>query len=255
MQYEVKQRTFTETVRESFRIYADNFKPLFLISLINSIPAALVPPMDTVGASPEEQGLYLAKIVPWLIVFMFINTISSAIMTEYISKRYVNREQHPMSYIQDIQSLLIPIMGLALVQTVMVTIVIIPMFFPILFILFIPMIYLMLAFSLAVPAVIVERRGLLDAMKRSLFLTHRKKLEIFLYLTVYFLILLSVSMAGKIINAILEVIGVGRGVLRLIDHLVQVFAFPVNACLFLLIYFNIRIQKERIDTAENHPLS
>ncbi len=245
MQYEIKNRSFGETIQEAFKIYKDNFSPLFLIALIGSIPNVLMPPIDSgdLSQATNPQAI-LVKIVPLFIIFIFLNIFTTALMIEFISKRYMKQNQSPIYYLQNVLQIIFPILGLSILQILIVIVGFIPIIYPVFYLLFFPVVYFILALSIAPQALIIERKGVIDSIRRSIFLTNGNKLKIFGYMLVYTLFLFAAVVIGRQITLVLERAGATVGIQRLIEHLIQVSMFPVNACLFILVYYNLRIGKE-----------
>ncbi len=238
MKYEIRRLSFAETFRETFNLYFDNFKPLFLIALISSIPVILVSRdfnADTTLSEAEQQVMMLRAML-WFLVFLAVNTISTALMIEFISKKYLEQQQTIDRYIKNVLPFILPIMGLSIVGAIMVGIG--------LFLFVIPGIYFALALSVSSQVLILERKKVFQSIQRSFDLTRGYKLEIFGYFLVLFLISLGIGLlTGQLLN-LLENMEVNTQLQLLIEHLVQVLIAPIGACLFILVYFNLRIDKE-----------
>jgi hypothetical protein len=139
-------------------------------------------------------------------------------------------------YINSIIPLLLPILGVAIVIAVIISIGFMA--------LVIPGIYFTLGLSLAVVAMIVERLTIPEAIARSFWLTRGRKGEIFFYTLVFTLM----SFAIERVLSFLVVAAASSQELfnpqQVILLLTQVLLTPLGACLFILIYFNIRVEKE-----------
>ena len=86
MKYEIRRLSFIENFREAFKLYFDNFGPLFLISLICSIPAVLIPGKIDSNASltQTEQAALMVDAFLWIIIMMAVHTLSTALMIQLI---------------------------------------------------------------------------------------------------------------------------------------------------------------------------
>jgi hypothetical protein len=236
MEYEIKRLSFVQTIIESFKLYFDNLAPLFLISLVSSIPYVLMPAYMRTGNLEEGQAATAVGVFAWVIIFLAVNTLSTALMVEYISKRYQERFPSLEQYLRGVLPFVFPIIGLSIIQALLIGLGFIAFV--------IPGIYFAMALSVACQVLIVERKGVLESLRRSFFLTHGYKLEILGYTIVLFLFNFVVGLiAGRILD-MLQSMQITVGVIKLLELLVGVLVGPIGACLFMLIYFNLRIAKE-----------
>lgn len=239
MKYEIRKLSFVETWTEAINLYLDNFVPLFLIALISALPVIMVsPPSQAQGAEIPMETAVLDLFI-WFIVLIGLSTLSAALLIEFISKKYLDRQQTPAQYIQNVLLYIFPIMGLAIIQAVVVTLGFMAMV--------IPGVYLALALGLAVETLIIERKGVIESMKRSFFLTRGKKLEIFFFTLVLTLVSFVVE---KILDFIFSAVGQSQmavDIETIIILFTQALVAPLGACVFILIYFNYRIEKEGFD--------
>jgi hypothetical protein len=238
MKYEIRKLSFGETFGETFNLYFDNFGPLFLISLISSIPTILMSRDFNANApyTEAEQQVMMLRGLFWLLIFIAVNTLSTALMIEFISKKYLKQHQTIGRYIKNVLPFIFPIMGLSIVEAIIVGLGFLAFV--------IPGIYFALALSVSSQVLIVERKGVFQSIRRSFNLTRGYKLEIFGYYLVLFLISLGIGLLSGQLLKLLENMQVSRQLQILIEHLVQVLLAPIGACLFILIYFNLRIDKE-----------
>jgi hypothetical protein len=115
----------------------------------------------------------------------------------------------------------------------------------------IPGIYLALALSVAVQVLIVEHQGVTASMKRSFFLTRGNKLEIFGYWLIIILIGFVANelreMTAGLIVQLDATIQTKIVLFYIIYYLVNILITPIGSCIFILIYFNLKIEKEGFD--------
>jgi hypothetical protein len=239
VKYEIRKLSFIETWTEAINLYLDNFVPLFMIALISAFPIIMVSqPSQTQGAEIPMDTAVLDFFI-WFIVLIGLSTLSAALLIEFISKKYLKRRQTPAQYIQNVLLYIFPIMGLAIIQAVVIVLGFMAMV--------IPGVYLALALGLAVETLIIERKGIIESMKRSFFLTRGKKMEIFFFT----LLLTLVSFVlEKVVDFIFSVVDQSQMAVNIetINLLfTQALLTPLGACVFILIYFNSRIEKERFD--------
>ena len=236
MKYEIRKLSFIETWTEAINLYVDNFVPLFLIALISALPVIMVPPPSQAQGADIPMETAALDLFIWFTVLIGLSTLSAALLMEFISKKYLDRHQTPGQYIQNVLLYIFPIMGLAILQAVVVVLGFMAMV--------IPGVYLALALGLAVETLIIERRGVIESMKRSFFLTRGKKLEIFFFTLVLTLVSFAVE---KVLDFIFSVVdqsqmAVDMGTIKIL--FTQALLAPLGACVFILIYFNSRIDKE-----------
>ena len=239
MKYEIRKLSFIETWAEAINLYLDNFVPLFMIALISAFPVIMVSQPSQAQGTEIPLDTAVLDFFIWFIVLIGLSTLSAALLIEFISKKYLKQQQTPAQYIQNVLFYIFPIMGLAIIQAVVVTLGFMAMV--------IPGVYLALALSLAVETLIIERKGVIESMKRSFFLTRGKKLEIFFFTLVLTLVSIVVE---KVLDFIFSVVDQSQMAVNveIVNILfTQALLAPLAACVFILIYFNSRIEKERFD--------
>jgi len=239
MKYEIRKLSFIETCTEAINLYLDNFVPLFLIAFISALPLIMISqPSQEQGAEMPMETAALSLFV-WLIVLVGFSTLSAALMIEFISKKYLKQQQTPAQYIQNVLLYIFPIIGLAIIHAVVVTLGFMAMV--------IPGVYLALALGLAVETLIIERKGVIESMKRSFFLTRGKKMEIFFFTLLITLVSLVLEKVLDLIFSVVDQSQMAVNIETINVLITQGLLAPLAACIFILIYFNCRIEKEGFD--------
>jgi len=243
MKYELRRLSFGETLGQAFNLYFDNFIPLFMISLVCGLPTILFMYGTGIGTGNYSMiNQYLGTLI-LSVLSLCMTTICTALTIELISKRYLKQHHGIGQYIENVLPFILPIIGLSILEGIIVGLGILAFL--------IPGIYLAMALSVAVQVLIVERQGVTESMKRSFFLTRGKKLEIFGYWLIILLI-------GLIANELREMTA---GMIFQLDatiqtkiilsygiyYLVNILITPIGSCIFILIYFNLKIEKEGFD--------
>jgi len=257
MKYEIKNRSFSETLTDTFLLYKDNFRTLFFIALVNSIPGVFMPDPgqgDPAKMTPIQVLNEMKPFITWYFAFGFVSTIAIALMTQYIARRFQDREANILPALKRIPFFIIPVTGAYIMEALLVGLMFFPIFIPYivpaLFPASLPIllgaIYLLIAFSLITQVIIVERAGFISACKRSMFLTKGFKGLILGYGIVFFLIIIFGASIGQSIGELLLKSGANAAFALLVQHLIQVLFYPVSSCFFLLIYFSMRIRKGEI---------
>jgi hypothetical protein len=239
LKYEIKQLNVLEIWSEAFNLYIDNFKPLILISIIANLPLLLLrhfQPTISVAETDGAAQVEPLQVLIWLMTLLVINSLTSALLIQFLSKRYLNAKHSVEQYINSIIPILLPIIGISVAVAVIVSIGFMA--------LVIPGIYFTLGLSLAVEVMIIERLSIPESLTRSFLLTKGKKGEIFFYTLIFTILSL---MAEKFLSFMIMAAASSQEVFnpqQVVLMLTQVLLTPLGACLFILIYFNIRVEKE-----------
>lgn len=250
MKYELKKLSFGELLGEAFNLYFDNFIAFFVISFLSFVPTILF----AVLSGTESKNRVLAALI-FLVFLIIANTFSTALIIEIVSKKYLKKHEGIKQYIRNVIPFIFPIIGLSILQILVIggPGAVIMLIHPALLILYIfPAFYFFLGFILSAQALIVEREGVIAAMKRSLFLTKGKKLEIFGYMILagIFNFVIQKGMEhviAPIIIRMIDPVSVRLFIYLGIYYLSQAFITGITSCIYILIYFNQRIVKEGFD--------
>jgi hypothetical protein len=236
MDYRVRKLSFGQTWVEAFNLYMDNFLPLLLISFVANLPFLALKYPRSVPESEVLQAANLFTVVLWTMITMTIYSVASAFILIFIYKKYLNQPQSANQYIESVVSLIIPIVGLSVATAVIVGIGFLAMF--------IPGLYFALGLSLAGGILIIEGKNVSECIARSFWLTRGRKGEIFFYSILFGILSFVVQWVfGQLFAS------VDFGILALPAEQVtafftQVLLAPLSTAIFVLIYFNIRIDKE-----------
>jgi hypothetical protein len=243
MKYELRKLSFGETLGQAFNLYVDNFVALFVISLVSSIPMIILTHKVILNNGDTDELNRALSSLLLIVIYLVVNTLCTVLTIELISKKYLKRQEGIGQYIANVMPYVFPIIGLAILQVLIIGLGFLAFF--------IPGIYLALALSMAGQVLIVERKPVIESMRRSFFLTKGKKLEII----AFWLILVLVNFAArKVMEVVYTIIARLDAVIQTklilaytLAHLVDILITPIGACIFILIYFNLRIEKEGFD--------
>jgi hypothetical protein len=115
--------------------------------------------------------------------------------------------------------------------------------------LIVPGVYLACALAVAIPAVVVERPGMIGAMKRSLALTKGKRFSVFVVFVVVFLVAMGVAMFASFALPMLT-----ASFAPMLGTIVGAIVNLVFGTLFWVapgvVYHDLRVAKEGIATAQ-----
>ncbi|MCP5052688.1 MAG: hypothetical protein GY940_36310 [bacterium] len=236
MKYEIKKLSFGDTWSEAIKVYRDNFFPLVIISFFGNLPYFfLTMPQPPLEGEPAQAVDFMVMMV-WLVFMFAISVLSTALILEFVSKRFLGKKQTANEYLGSIGVIFPRIIGLAVVSAVMLGVG---------FVMFIiPGIFLGLALSVAVPVLMIERREVLAVVSRSLWLTIGKKGEIFGYSVIVAMISFVIDGLLSNILSAMDASQIAAVFRQAVMVLTQVLLAPLSACLFLQVYFNIRVEKE-----------
>ncbi len=243
MKYELRRLSFGETLGQAFNLYFDNFVPLFMISLVCSLPIILFIHTTGIGPTGDMARITALNLLILVLLYLSMTTFCTALIIELISKKYLKQHHGIGQYIQNVLPFIFPIIGLTLLEGLIIGLGFLAFV--------IPGIYLALALSMAGQALIVERKRVGESISRSFFLTKGKKLEILGFWLILFLFNYIIR---EIMRTLFEMIGRIDAVVQTkiiliyaIAHLTDILITPIGSCVFILVYFNLKIEKEGFD--------
>ncbi len=237
MNYELRQYSFGETIGKGFNLYFNNFIAFVLVSLLCQVPTILFykfinstsPPTDLSGL-----GSYLAQLMVAVVFNIVVQGFLSAYIIHLVSKKFL--ESNPTGRDNNITSIfpyIFPVIGLSIVVG-----------FAVLFsclALIVPGIIVALGFSVATEVMVIEKRKIRESMDRSWNLTKGKKGSVFLIILVAMIITLSIDQS---VLALLRLIHLDTELLTYLQYAISAITAPVQSCIMVVVYFNLRIEKE-----------
>lgn len=235
MHYEIRKLTFIDTLKEAFFLYKDNFAPLFLISLVASIPVALLPQLPQ-KITKEAMEVFFSSLLVNLPFILILKAFTTILFIRYLTNRFLKRNETVQQHLKNALPLFLPILGLLISVYTLIWVGVL--------VYVIPGIYMFLILSVTAESMVLERRSIFNSIKRSYYLTEGVKLEILGYGAVLISIYLTVSVMGAELAALMESMQLDIKLQQLFMHLLAVLITPLNFCLFILVYFNLRVLKE-----------
>ena len=247
MKYELRTLSFGQVLGEAFNLYFDNFPALFLIALFSNMPEIILELSSDIKASMGNVVVVMFRLA--------VNSLTAALVIELVSRKYLKQHQTFGSYIKNVMRFFFPVLGLVILQA---SIVGVPGLFlaavsPVLLVLYIiPALYVIMGYILASQVLIVEKKSILDSIKRSFDLTQYNKLIIFGFILILFAINYG---TGRILIELLlptlvkSAMAVNTKIMiwYVTIYLAQVLISPIGSCILILVYFNLRIEKEGFD--------
>lgn len=238
MNYELRQYSFGQTIGKGFNLYFDNFIPVVLVSLVCQIPLMLVLGFGDFLKVSDYSAVDIMGYFGNLLFIMFWSFISQGIVSAYViqltAKRFLeNSPTGGDNSLTSIFPIILPVIGvtftvgMATVFGFMVCII--------------PGIIIMLGFGLATEVLVIERRKVGESMTRSWILTQGRKGTVFLITMVASIIVIGITQA---VLLLLRLTALDREIVSYLEYLITAIVSPVNSCIFVVLYFNLRIEKE-----------
>jgi len=252
MKYELKKLEFGELIGIAFNIYFDNFLPMFLTSLLLMFSIYLVPVLLGIfiipGLAREEinsdyiTGIVISGLAVFYIIILIFIVLHNGFIVKYISNRYLDKTVKIKTVIKELIRIMFLLIGLSILVG-LCTIAGYMLFI-------VPGIILFMGFFVATHVMVIENKGIIESMKRSWELTRGNRARIFGYFFVINLIMNAISSMAffflpviiipfRGLNPIITAVIFGIFFVLLIALTIS---FP--ACAYVLIYFNLRIEKE-----------
>ncbi|MBN2535268.1 MAG: hypothetical protein JXB88_20480 [Spirochaetales bacterium] len=242
MKYELKALSFGETLDRAFNMYIDNFITLFLICMVIRIPFIFFTGnMTNQAIDAQFSENYVPLIVSsmlMVIVSFVLSAIETGLIVNFIAHKYLGKEINTGDFFNKIKSSLLPLIGLSLLVGLCVILGTIA--------LVIPGIIISFGLILSTQVLVIEKKGIIESMKRSWALTKGKKFKIFLMLLIVGII---IGILNQLSNYIMEILikSIGLGgvwIGAFISFFFSAVTSPFQSCIIVLIYFNSRIENE-----------
>ncbi|MGD8401199.1 MAG: hypothetical protein PVH64_09755 [Bacillota bacterium] len=238
MNYELRQYSFGETIGKAFNLYFNNFMILVLISLLCQMPVVFM--FQFAGLLNLSQGLqpdwpaFLIKMALFGLTGLVVWAFLTAIVINLVAKKFLEASSGSIAHqTASGLSLILPVAGLSILVGLFTWL------WTMLFV--IPGIIAWLSYSVASAVLVIERQTIRQSIRRSKFLTKGKRWGIFGLLIVMGII---ISLINQSLVLLLHFCNLSPGVLVYLDHAVSALTGPIQACLMVVIYFNLRIEKE-----------
>ncbi len=231
MKYELKKLSFGEILGHSFNLYLENFPLLFIIALI-SAAASYLPALVVVFAAGNSGAM--TTTITTLVSVLFtipITAIVYALYIEILSRLYLEK---PMAWNEIRTNLgrkIIPIILLTIAVSLLTGLAAI--------LLVIPGIIVWLNYSLATTVLIIEGTSISESMKRSKFLIKDNRWKMLGLVII-------VSIVGQIISGLASFLPTFSSLIlsSFITIVFNALATPFSLFIYVLMYFNCRIEKE-----------
>jgi hypothetical protein len=241
----LRPRSVGELLEAAFSLYGKHWKSLIQIVAIAVIPLTIIQyglgdavsssrTTDAAGHVTSTGGgvaaaSVLVSLLALLIQVVLIGAIAWAVATSLVGREPDVGESYRFGYRRFWTILLVGVLYVLVVFVGFIALIV-------------PGIILAVRFSVAVPAVVVERRRGTDALSRSWNLTRGRSWSVFgAFIVAAFL--------GAIVNALFTTIGSGAGwfVAGLLAGIGSSITTPFTGLVLGLVYFDLRVRKEQLD--------
>ena len=219
MIFELRKYSFGETLGKGINLYFNNIIPLVLLSMVCSVASIVV---ARSGAAIPMLGL---------VVNLFTTALLSGYMIVLVSNKYLGKRELEGSTLSRVMPFIPNIILASLLAGIIVGLGSI--------LLVIPGLIAFCGLAFVPHAVVLEKKGITDSLKRSWELTNGHKVTIF---GLHFVVTLISFLFAFPVSYLSESTGGGLGVL--IEPLLNATITPVMAAVLVVQYFNMRVENE-----------
>jgi hypothetical protein len=243
-----------ELLDRTFSLYRSHFG---LFVGISALPQLIVFGFQCLGVALQSpvrgnQLANLMSVLAWtygaIFLSMILTAVSQAATVVAVSDVHLDRPASVMDSYSRVQSQLVGVVLMSLLINIAV--------FAGCLALLVPGVLLFLMWSLAVPAKVLENKGILDAMSRSMELTKGSRGRIFVIWLLFFVLSLGVSwllqwpilaLAGAGSRGILQSTAIWQVASHAANFISQCLVGPIGTIAFSLVYYDERVRKEAFD--------
>lgn len=246
MNYELRELSFSEIIGKSFNLFSNNFVTLFLICFITQLPATgLSIWIFTSGvidfADITSRDSMIVLFVNIIVAGIF-QLIATGVIIRFIANKYLGRHVDLMKLIRSSVGYVGSLFALSIILIVLQAVG---------FMIFVfPGFIIAIGVSCAVPILVIEKSAVFTAVTRSWELTRGYKLIMGGILAVMYGIVIGISFSTQgIFEAFAKAVSPDNHLLieSVISSIISDAVSPIISCAIVLIYFNLRIQKEGFD--------
>jgi hypothetical protein len=256
---ELRPRSVGEILDAAVRLYRARLGSLLLVSAVVLVPVSLLSMLVLLSALPDESSVgittnapvfdtsasaaELGAILVTTVLLALATTFVTAATTRIVADAYVGEHAATGEAVRDTTSRVWPLIGLTLVVTAATT----AGFFAC----FVPGLWLQVAWSVAIPAFMLERVGVFDALRRSFALT---KVKFWLAFGVFWLSQLLVLALTFGLTALLAWLTRSSDsesadiiVQSVANGAATIITLPFAASAIVALYFDLRTRAEAFD--------
>jgi hypothetical protein len=228
----LRPRKATEIVDAAIEVYRRNPVHFMLLTAMVHAPW-LILRLVLIGNAPPTAEVGTSLLIS--LGTAASNFLMSAVIIQMASDLYLGRETDAFEAIRRVGSKLPTAFVASFIQGFLLV-------FGLMLLLF-PAAYWGALYFAAIPAIVLERKGLFEAFGRSSRLSNGLKLHILSTLGLVFIIRMAVTFGALIVVAIVRNVGVQN----VLSTLVSIVIYPISGISDALIYYDARIRREGFD--------
>lgn len=238
--------TIGDVIASTINVALKNFTTLFMMSALFYLPGLIFQMMTLPDLSDPTAGVFGANvlgasvvgIISIILQFVLVAAMTSAVFTALQGKKAEFGPSISQGF-----SRVLPVLGVSLLASLAMVV-------GLLFLL-VPGIFLMIVLAVSVPAVVVERVGVFEAMNRSMDLTRGYRWRILGLFVVVILILIGLTLVfGLVLGLFAVLLGGNLQVAVIVGWLADVIFGIFAAALTAVLYFKLRMAKEGLDLGQ-----
>ena len=221
------RREIGALISETFNVYSENLWPFALIEAVTTVPLIIS------IATPTWLSIILT-VVSFILSFISFPATAYGVARHYVGQEVDVAACYHRAWHRVVSIILANLLFfVALVCTLLLSLILIgiPLFF-----------FVLVSFFFFGQAIILERLGPVDALKRSFELVTGSRWRVFWIGVVYVMLILALLLGAFIVVAI--VTGVNPVAGEMVANVLEIFLFPIMPIGATLVYFDLRVRKE-----------
>ncbi len=239
---DIPERDLGQLIGKTLSVYRKAFIPLFIIALIPQIPTVLGFMLgqspggagDLTGANNPQFNAGTDVFLPILAFLLSIPSTAAAVFC--VGQALTGRKVDVVTGYSRAFGVIGPTAMVTMIMTLsmiflVVTIIGIPLFF-----------YLLVIWFFAIPAVVFEGMGGIDALKRSRQLTRGSRWRLFGIGIVFTLLIIALGIVGGVVSFVLVFISPKLFAICLV--VISALVIPIYYVGSVLVYVDLRVRKE-----------
>lgn len=231
---DLRARSTSEIVDAAFALYRRDAMQYTLVTAIAYSPVLIYSLLSPAARNPQTPDDVLGMVPVYLVSFLAY-AIVSAVIVRMGADVYLGERADVGRTIRDV----LPRVPAFLVASILNGFLL----FLGLLLFVVPVFYVLALMFAVVPAVVLEKRGALEALSRSAALSKDRKLHILKTLLlaygIYIVLSIGLSMMATFTGSMI--------LLLLVSSLFNIFAYPIINLVVMVLYYDVRIRAEGFD--------
>ncbi|WP_422368403.1 hypothetical protein [Pelagibius sp.] len=229
-------------IKRTFSVFLANLVPFSILALVLQIPALLynLTTVDDlmVGAEPDFD-------LGGTVILLVSIVLSYVLMAALVYGTVAYMRGRPAGIGQLISS------GLAAFFPVLIIAILASLIMGVgLVLLIVPGVFAIVIFAVTVPAYVVEKPGIIGSFKRSMELTKGNRWQVLGVLVILFVVLLILGSVFGLVAGVAVFTGFGLSLIMIVNYVVSAISSALLAVAVSVLYHDLRIAKEGVDTEQ-----